>query len=857
MPSTTSADLVLFQDDFSGSNANALNGMMPDVTQGSTAWVADTEYKADGAATSGQVSRRAYLSLGGLIDDNRGNPDAIYTLSGRLSVVTGTTTIWEAIGFWNQNAPAENFGSTPSNGTAWMLRRANAQLRVFRGLKTNGTLSESTASPNNITGTLDLKVVLDLSSWNGSSSFGTVTYFAKLSTDPIYTEIASGALDATNSTFRAVGIGGGAVAARFEFFQLSKLPDPVLKLSGFRYDRADPDGASQVSIDGRSGARLKLVEADDLDFTNPDQDPVPLTGSTAGTLDGNEVILDGNGGATVQFDLGTSKDAAFIRAQETIGPVVPGAPRYYQPAPVVDPVTLDYEVAVYGGTPGGVTAAIQAARMGKKTVLLSFDGHVGGLTSGGLTATDLGDQTSIGGMAGDFYQVVGFKDFRPSAAEARYLAMLNEAGVTVLFRRCLASVAMQENHIISATMETGETITADMFIDATYEGDLLAAAKVSYHVGREPSATYAESLAGQWQTVSWAGVYQFCGRPISPYKVAGKPASGLLPEIMNDPAGNPGDGDHRVQAYNFRMHLSNAADRVPFPKPAGYDPARYGLLARFLNEPGITWTLNYTTAANTDGPVQMRNGDSNNAGSFSSDYVGGCNRWPDGTFDPASFSTLPAPRRGLAMPFRQLYELREGIFQDHVRYQMGHLYFLANDPQVPTDLRNRVNAWGLRANEFVQTANWPHQLYVREGRRMVSDYVMTQANCQSTVTASDSVGLASYAMDSHFCQRVVVVENGVTTVRNEGGFGKPCPKPYPVSYRSIIPKKSECDNLLVAVCLSASHVAYGSIRMEPVFMILGQSAGTAATLAIDNGQAVQDVNYAALRARLLADGQKL
>ena len=411
--------------------------------------------------------------------------------------------------------------------------------------------------------------------------------------------------------------------------------------------------------------------------------------------------------------------------------------------------------------------------------------------------------------------------------------MLNEAGVTVLFGRCLASVAMQDKHIVSATMETGETITADMFIDATYEGDLLAAANVSYHVGREPSATYGESLAGQWQQISWQGVYQFCGRPISPYVVEGNPASGLLPEIMSDPAGNPGDGDHRVQAYNFRMHLSNAADRVPFPKPAGYDPARYGLLARFLNESGITWTLTTTTAANTDGPVQMRNGDSNNAGSFSSDYVGGCNRWPDGTFDPASFSTLPAPRRGLAMPFRQLYELREGIFQDHVRYQMGHLYFLANDPQVPADLRNRVNAWGLRANEFVQTAHWPHQLYVREGRRMVSDYVMTQANCQSTVTASDSVGLASYAMDSHFCQRVVVVEDGVTTVRNEGGFGKSCPQPYPVSYRSIVPKKSECDNLLVSVCLSASHVAYGSIRMEPVFMILGQSAGTAAALAID------------------------
>jgi hypothetical protein len=259
----------------------------------------------------------------------------------------------------------------------------------------------------------------------------------------------------------------------------------------------------------------------------------------------------------------------------------------------------------------------------------------------------------------------------------------------------------------------------------------------------------------------------------------------------------------------------------------------------------------------TDGPVQMRNGDSNNAGSFSSDYVGGSHFWPDGTYQPGNHAELPPPRRGLAVPLRELYQIRERIFQEHVKYQQGLMYFLANDPSVPADLQQRVNRFGLDPHEFKDTGHWPHALYVREGRRMLSDYVMTQADCQSKRVAEDSIGLASYHMDSHFCQRVVVTENGATTVRNEGGFGHACPKPYPVSYRSIVPKKSECANLLVPVCLSASHVAFGSIRMEPVYMILGQSAGTAAAMAIDGGVAVQDVPYGKLRERLLELGQKL
>ena len=537
----------------------------------------------------------------------------------------------------------------------------------------------------------------------------------------------------------------------------------------------------------------------------------------------------------------------------------PSSLRYYRRVVPGEPKPIACDVLVYGGTPAGVTAAVEASRMDKKAVLLSFNRHVGGLTSGGLTATDTGDKETIGGLAREFYTRIGaIKDFRPSEAEALFLDMLEEAGVTVLFERCLESVIVEEGRLVSATMETGETFGAAVFIDATYEGDLMAAAGVSYRVGREPAGAYGESLAGQWQQVSWEDTYQFCRLPLSPYVEPGHPESGLLPEIASEPPGRPGEGDYKVQAYNFRMYLTDKEGKVPFPKPAGYDPGRYALLARFLNaDPDIEWKLNYTVAPMTDGPVQMRNGDSNNAGSFSSDYIGGNYRWPDGTYEPGSFAELPPPRRGLPLPFQQLYKMREHIFQDHVAYQQGLMYFLANDSRVPDALQERVNRFGLDPREFQDTGHWPHQLYVREGRRMVSEYVMTQANCESKRTAQDSVGLASYPMDSHFCQRVVVEEKGVSTVRNEGGFGHRCPKPYPVSYRSIVPKKEECTNLLVPVCLSASHAAYGSIRMEPVFMILGQSAGMAAALAMDEDIAVQDLAYAKLGKVLAEKGQCL
>ncbi len=532
---------------------------------------------------------------------------------------------------------------------------------------------------------------------------------------------------------------------------------------------------------------------------------------------------------------------------------------YYRPTQAGKADTIECDVAIYGGTPAGVTAAIQAAKLGRKVVLISHNQHVGGMTSGGLTATDVGKAESIGGLALEFYERLGkMVDYSPSDAEALYRKMLDEAGASVIYGSFLKSAEILDGRIASLTLETGKTIKAAMFIDSTYEGDLLAAANVSYRVGREPSAAYGESLNGQWQSVSWQTVYQFCGLSVSPYVIPDDPNSGLLPGISGDPYGKPGEGDYRVQAYNFRMRLSKKEGKIPFSKPKDYDAGRYALLARFMKAgPDIKWTLDYTVAPMTDGPVQMRNGDSNNAGSMSSNLVCGSNRWPDGTFEPITFEELTTPRRGLSVPLGELYQIRETLFQEHVSYQQGYMYFLANDPQVPEELRKRVNTFGLCPDEFKETGHWPHHLYVREGRRMVSDYVMTQNDCEAKTSATDSVGLGSYHMDSHPCQRTVVKENGKDVVRNEGAFGQKCAKPYAISYRSIVPKKSECTNLFVPVCLSSSHVAYGSIRMEPVFMILGQSAGLAASIAIEEKLSVQDVDYEKLKRHLLAVGQRL
>lgn len=490
--------------------------------------------------------------------------------------------------------------------------------------------------------------------------------------------------------------------------------------------------------------------------------------------------------------------------------------RYYYPVPPANPPqVVEADICVYGGTPGGVAAAVQAARMGKKTVLVVMRRHVGGMTSGGLTATDIGKREAIGGFANEVYAKIGrTSGFRPSQAEKAFLELLQEAGVPVHYEHRLKDVAKNGNRIESIRMENGNTMRAKVFIDATYEGDLLAAAGVSYHVGRESNATYGETING----VQFRKSHNF-DVPVDPYREPGNPGSGLLPTISAEPPGKAGDGDKKVQAYNFRMQLSNAASRLPFPKPDGYDRGRYALLERYLK-----------AQPNPKHPTQLHNGDCNNTGGFSTDHIGANYAWPEAD-----------------------YATREKIFQDHVNYQQGLMWFSGNDPEVPETIRAKTNAYGLLAGEFPETGGWPHELYVREGRRMISDYVMTEADCRSQRAAPDSVGLASYTMDSHNCQRVVI--DGV--VRNEGDVQTGVPRPYPVSYRSIVPKESECSNLLVSVCLSSSHIAYGSIRMEPVFMILGQSAATAASFAIDAQIPVQKVDYAKLRERLLADKQVL
>jgi hypothetical protein len=530
----------------------------------------------------------------------------------------------------------------------------------------------------------------------------------------------------------------------------------------------------------------------------------------------------------------------FIAAMSCVaiaatGPATPNPGlHYYYAVPKADPPeNIKVDVCVYGGTPGGVSAAVQAGRMGKTVVLAVFRRHVGGMTSGGLTAVDTGKKDSIGGMTRDFFRRLAkpgtFGDgsvelgFRPSEAENLLLAMLKEARAKVYFEHRIESVEKDGARIRAITFENGNRIEARMFVDASYEGDLLARAGVRYIVGREDNKTFGETVNGF--QISFTHQFRF---PVDPYRVAGDPRSGLLAGISSEPLLKAGTADKRVQAYNFRMWLVKAAEGLPFPKPAGYQRDEYALLLRYLTtRPDFPWDFSYKY-----GPIKLNLADCNNAGPFSTDFVGASYGWPEDD-----------------------YATRERLFQAHVTYQQGLLWFLAHDETVPARVRAVVQKFALPKGEFAETGGWPHELYVREARRMVSDYVMTQHDCACETAAPDSVGLGSYTMDSHHTARVVLGGK----VLAEGDFEYLGGKrgPYPISYRAIVPRQRECENLLVPVCLSCTHVAYGSIRMEPVFMILGQSAGAAAVLAIDAGVPVQQLDYARLRERLLADGQLL
>lgn len=478
--------------------------------------------------------------------------------------------------------------------------------------------------------------------------------------------------------------------------------------------------------------------------------------------------------------------------------------------------SLQADICVYGGTAAGVSAAVTGSRRGHRVVLLQPGLHIGGMTSGGLTNTDIGRKGAIGGFARRFYQLVGRHygqqiawRFEAKVAEKLLNDLLAEANVTVRFGAYLDEVELAGDRIRQITLLGGLRVQARSFIDCTYEGDLMAKAGVDFTVGREGNAAYGESLNGVQVHTS----HQF-DNPVDPYIIAGDPESGLLPWVNAHDAAPTGTGDGRVQAYNFRVCMTRSPDlRVPFPMPPGYDPADYELCARWLagTEDNIFRKFDMVTTVKTD---------TNNHGAVSTDYIGANHQWPNAD-----------------------YETREQIFQDHVRYQQGLHWFMANDPRVPVDIRSRYAEWGLANDEFTDTGHWPHQLYVREGRRMVSDHIVTEQVCFSHDLCDDPVGMGSYQMDSHNCQRVV--RDG--RVLNEGDVQVVPDGPYPISLRAILPKQGQCSNLTVPVAVSASHIAFGSIRMEPVFMILAESAALATHLAIEADSDLHDVPYADLR----------
>lgn len=523
---------------------------------------------------------------------------------------------------------------------------------------------------------------------------------------------------------------------------------------------------------------------------------------------------------------------------------------------------VEADVVIYGGTSAGVIAAVEASRSGRSVALVCPERHLGGLTSGGLGWTDTGNKAVIGGLAREFYHRVwkhyqrpdawkwqsreeyGNRGqgtpaidgerrtmwiFEPHVAESIFEELVREHHVPV-YREALLDrehgVDLSDGRITAIRTLDGMEFRGSMFIDAGYEGDLMAAAGVSYRVGREGRDEYGEEWAGVQKGVfHHRHHFDVLREPISPYWDPNDPASGVLPRISTEPPGQQGEGDHRVQAYCFRVCLTDHPEnRVPFPKPEGYDPKQYELLLRIFD---AGWRETF----HKFDPIPNRKTDTNNHGPMSTDNIGYNYDYPEAD-----------------------YQRREEIIREHETYQKGWFYFIANDPRVPEDVQNEMRRWGLAKDEFVDNGNWPHQLYIREARRMVGSYVLTEHELLRRRETPDSIGMGSYTIDSHNVQRYITPEG---YVQNEGDIGVGLPGPYAIPYGSIVPKRQQCRNLLVPVCVSASHVAYGSVRMEPVFMILGQSAAAAADLALCREEAVQDLPYAELRQRLLDEGQVL
>jgi len=526
------------------------------------------------------------------------------------------------------------------------------------------------------------------------------------------------------------------------------------------------------------------------------------------------------------------------------------------------PARPEFDVVIYGATSAGVIAAVQARRLGKTAVIVGPDFHLGGLSSGGLGFTDTGNKAVIGGLSRDFYQRVwrhydrpeswkwqkreeyGNKGqgtpaidgvqrtmwiFEPHVAERVFEDLVGEYQLRVDRNQWLdrgTGVVKSGGRIVSIAMVSGMVYTGRMFIDATYEGDLMAAAGVDYRVGRESQAEYGEKWNGvQTGVLHHRHHFGVLSKPVSPYVVPGDPTSGTLARISSASPGDYGQADKKVQAYCYRYCVTDHPEnRIPFPKPDGYDPSQYELLLR-IYETGWRETFDKFD------PIPNRKTDSNNHGPMSSDNIGLSYDYPEAS-----------------------YERRREILREHENYQRGWLYFIANDPRIPKEVQERMQSWGLAKDEFTDNAGWPHQIYVREARRMVGAFVMTENELMKRRPTPDSIGMGSYTIDSHNVQRYITPEG---YVQNEGDIGVALPGPYEISYGALVPKAGQADNLIVPVCVSSTHIAFGSIRMEPVFMVLAQSAATAAAIAIERGVSVQNVPYAELRERLLKDGQVL
>jgi hypothetical protein len=528
------------------------------------------------------------------------------------------------------------------------------------------------------------------------------------------------------------------------------------------------------------------------------------------------------------------------------------------------------DVIIYGGTSAAVTTAVQVSRMGKSVIVVSPDSHLGGMSSSGLGFTDTGNKEVIGGIAREFYQLIyqhyqkpeawkwqkqseygnrgqgnpaidGEKRtmwiFEPHVAEQAFEKLIADNNITVYrdewldreieaqrrFHGSGKGVIKKGSRIISVTTLSGKVFRGKVFIDATYEGDLMAAAGVEYTTGREANSQYGETWNGVQKNVFHHGHY-FKDK-IDPYRIPGDPRSGLLPRISAETPGENGTADNKIQAYCYRLCLTrNPANRIPITKPEGYDSTQYELLVRLSETRWNEFFGKYDAIPNDKTDV-------NNHGPFSYDNIGMNWDYPEAS-----------------------YERRKEILAEHILYQKGLLYFTATDKRIPEKVRETMNSWGYSADEFAGNGYWPYNIYVREARRMTGEYVMTENDVLGKREVPHPVGMGSYTMDSHNVQRYVTPEG---YVQNEGDVGVRAPGPYQIDLGSLIPKRENCSNLIVPVCVSCTHIAFGSIRMEPVFMILGQSAGTIAALSLDKRKTIHDLTYEEVRKQLESDGQIL